>query len=85
MINAMQGMDMLLGAGGNAMNALGAGLDDYRMQRSYAAAVNGYNAVVSRYNALLELSNSVTGQLEKALEKEKAESARLRALLATFK
>lgn len=85
MINAMQGMDMLMGAGGNALGALGAGLDDYRMQRSYQAAVDGYNAVVVRYNSLLNLSNSVTSRLGKALEREKAENARLRALLATFK
>lgn len=85
MMNAMQSMDMLLGAGSNAMGALGAGLEDYRMQRSFEAAVSGYNALVSRYNELLKISTSVTGRLEKALEKEKAESARLRALLATFK
>lgn len=85
MIDAIQGVDMLMGAGRNAVAALGAGLDDYRMQRSFEAAVNGYNAIVERYNSLLKLSNSVTGRLEKALEKEKAENARLRALLATFK
>ena len=85
MMDAMQGMDMLMGAGGNAMGALGAGLDDYRRQRSFEAAVNGYNALVGRYNSLLEVSNAVTSRLEKALEKEKTETARLRALLATFK
>ena len=84
MIDATQGVDMLMGAGRNAMSALSAGLDDYRMQRSFDAAVNGYNAIVKRYNSLLNLSNSVTGRLENALKKEKTENARLRALLATF-
>lgn len=85
MINAVQGVDMLLSGANNTMGALGSGLADYRMNRSYEAAVQGYNAVVERYNHLLQLSTSVTERLQRALEAEKAETARLRAFLAKFK
>lgn len=99
MINAIQGVDMLLGGANNALGALGVGLADYRMQRSYEAAVAGYNDLVTRYNELLTLSVGTTDllrqnlrvsrletvQLQEKLDAEKAETARLRAFLAKFK
>lgn len=85
MFNALQGVDALVDGFHTGISRLGDSLYEQRLQRSHAATVDGYNALTGRYNELLAVSTSVTERLKKALEAERAENARLRAMLARFK
>ena len=82
MMNAMQGFDMIHSGLVAGLGSLGGAQDEWRLQRSHTAAVQGYNALAGRYNELLEASEIVTGRLQTALMRERAENARLRSLLS---
>ena len=81
-MNAMQGFDMIHSELVVGLGSLGGAQDEWRLQRSHTAAVQGYNALAGRYNELLEASEIVAGRLQAAIVKECAENERLRSLLS---
>ena len=81
MINAVQGFDLLHSGFQSGFGSVVGLASEYRAARAHAATVQGYNNLVERYNELLTTSTHVTERLKKALDRERAESERLRRLL----
>jgi hypothetical protein len=79
--NALQNFDMLHSGFLRGLGAVSANNADSQMQRSYYAAVDGYNDLVYRYRELSAASQHTTDRLLQALEASRRDNDYLRMQL----